>query len=84
MFIKLNSLPNIFICILDFVDKYETCIHVQALKKIMCGFDSQNDIDAAQFTVSDIVQHSNDQVKKVLHVNFVCLLKFIFYLFILY
>ncbi|CAB3998868.1 Hypothetical predicted protein, partial [Paramuricea clavata] len=51
----------------DFVDKYETCIHVQALKKIMCGFDSQNDIDATQFTVSDIVQHSNDQELSTVH-----------------
>ena len=42
----------------EFVDKYETCTHTKVLKKILCGFDIQNNIDASQFTVSEII-HDN-------------------------
>ena len=29
-----------------------------SLKKILCGFDNQNDVDATQFTVSEVGQSS--------------------------
>ncbi|XP_028404116.1 uncharacterized protein LOC114526796 [Dendronephthya gigantea] len=51
----------------DFVEQYESCFHVKSLKKILCGFDNQNDIDATQFAISEVVQRSTDQLPLTVH-----------------
>ena len=44
---------------IDFVERYETCLHIKSMKVILSGFDGQNGIDACNFPLSDVLEEDH-------------------------
>lgn len=45
-----------FVDLAEFVERYETCLHIKSLTQILCGFDNKNNIDACNFSISEVVE----------------------------